>query len=168
MIKLRLLVVVMMMASALSACTTLQGGFSHDSDRVAQEFFNNLQKSDTQAAYDLFAKGLSQTVSSGQFDELITSMKDQWGGIVDEQTAVLPFHKRVGEVNFIPLGVSGEQIKRYVFEVSFDRATINCDLTLVLEEDQYKIVWVSFWGSSVYLTPEIQEKLENLTKSDQE
>ena len=160
MFKLRLLAVLVTMTIFLSACATVQERLSPDSDIVVQEFFSDLQKSDHHGAYDLFAKGLSQAVSYDQFDGLISSMRDQWGSLVDEQTVVLPFHKREGEGNFIPLGVAEENIKRYVYELTFDHATINCDLTLVLKDDQYKIVWISFWGSNVYLTPAIQEKLE--------
>lgn len=162
MFKSKFLALLIAVTTLTSACTTIQGRIAPDSDIVAQEFFSNLHRSDHQAAYDLFAKGLSQNVSYSQFDELISTMTEQWGSIVDEQTVVLPFHKRQGEADFIPLGVSEENIKRYAYEVKFDNATINCDLTLVLKDDQYRIVWISFWGSSVYLTPAIQEKIESL------
>ena len=74
----------------------------------------------------------------------------------------MPFHERIGERNFIPLGISEEQIKRYIFEVQFNQAQINCDLTLVPDGNEYKIVWISFWGSGVYMTPDITDKIQEL------
>jgi hypothetical protein len=160
--KVRALAAMIIIASIFSGCTTLKGVFSNDSGRIAQEFFNDLQKSDRQAAYNLLAKGLSQKISFNQFDELMVSMEGQWGRIVDTETALMPFHNRLGERNFIPLGVPEEKIRRYTFDVKFDNAELNCDLTLVPQEDQYKIVWISFWGSNTYLTPAIREKLDKL------
>ena len=148
------------MACGLSACATLQERFSPDSDRITSEFFDDLQKIDRQAAYGLFAKGLSQTITFGQFDELMASMENQWGRIAGFETALMPFHQRTGERDFIPFGVPNENIKRYIYEVKYDRGSVNCDLTLVPQEGQYKIAWISFWGSSVGLTPAMREKLE--------
>ena len=151
--KIRLLVAMFVMACALSACATLQKKSSNDPDRIAQDFLYDLQKSDRQAAYGLFAKGLSQTISFDQFDDLISSMEKPWGRMVDYDTALLPFHQRSGESNFIPFGIPKEKIKRYTYEIQYFQKNIYCDLTLAPQEGQYKIIWISFWGSSVDLTP---------------
>ncbi|MBF0490064.1 MAG: hypothetical protein HQL15_05525 [Candidatus Omnitrophica bacterium] len=90
------------------------------------------------------------------------SLQDHWGRIQEEDTAVMPFHKRNGEGNFIPLNTSENQIKRYTYDVKFEHAEINFDLTLVSDGTQYKIVWISLWGSSIYMTPEITTKIEEL------
>ncbi len=160
--KIKLLIASIIILGALSACATIQKGSSSDTDRIAQTFFNDLQKLDRQAAYGLFAKGLSQRISFEQFDQLMKTMESRWGKIVEEEAVELPFHKRPGENDFIPFGVTEEQIKRYVFEVKYNNAEMNCALTIVPQEGQYKIVWISFWGSNVYLTPDIREKLEKL------
>jgi hypothetical protein len=60
------------------------------------------------------------------------------------------------------LGVTPQQVKRYVFDVKFENAEMNFDLTLAPEEGTYKIVWFSIWGSSIYMKPKIQEKIEQL------
>jgi len=74
----------------------------------------------------------------------------------------LPFHRRAGENNFIPLNVTPQQVKRYTFDVKFEDAEMNFDLTLAPEGGTYKIIWFSIWGSSIYMKPQIQEKIEQL------
>ena len=39
---------------------------------------------------------------------------------------------------------------------------MNFDLTLAPEGNGYKIVWFSIWGSSIYITPKVREKIEKL------
>jgi len=162
MIKVRLLLVMAIITSTLSACATLQEISLNGPARMTTDFFNDLQKSDRLAAYSLLGKGLTQTVSFNQFDELIASMEAQWGRIGNYETVLMPFHKRSGEDDFIPLGVAKEEIKRYTFEVQFGNAEINCDLTLARKDGQYKIVWFSFWGSGVNSFTAIQENSNKL------
>jgi len=145
-----------------SGCATLKEKFPIDVDQTAQAFFDDLQKSDNQGAYNLLARGISQRVSFDQFDQFMQTIREQWGRIISEDTALMPFHRRVGESNFIPLNLTSQQIKRYVFDVKFDNAEMNFDLTLAPEENKYKIIWFSVWGSSIYMTPKVQEKIENL------
>jgi len=155
---------VMMVGAVLlfSGCATMKEKFPIDIDQTAQSFFDDLQKADNQAAYSLFAKGLSQRVSYDQFDQFMQTIRGQWGRIVSDDTALMPFHHRVGEENFIPLDVTPQQIKRYIFDVKFDNAEMNFDLTLAPEGGSYKIIWFSIWGSSIYMTPNVQEKIEQL------
>ena len=156
---------VMMMAGMIfifSGCATLKEKFPLDVDQTAQAFFDDLQKSDHQAAYSLFAKGLAQRVSYDQFDQFMQTIRDQWGRLQTDDTELLPFHRRMGEENFIPLHVAPDKIKRYVFDVKFENAEMNFDLTLAPEGDIYKIVWFSVWGSSIYMTPKVQGKIEEL------
>ena len=120
-------------------------------DQTAQSFFDDLQKSNNQGAYSLFGKGLSQRVSFDQFDQFMQTIREQWGRIETDETALMPFHRRAGEENFIPLNVAPQQIKRYIFDVKFENAEMNFDLTLAPEGDGYKIVWFSIWGSSIYI-----------------
>lgn len=143
-------------------CVTLKKDFPLDVDQTAQAFFDDLQKSDNQDAYDLLAKGLSQRISFDQFDQFMQTIKEQWGRIISDDTELLPFHRRVGEENFIPLHIPPQQIKRYVFDVKFDDADMNFDLTLAPEDGRYKIIWFSVWGSSIYMTPKVQQKIEEL------
>ena len=142
-----------------------------DVDRTAQSFFDDLQRSDYQRAYSLLGKGLSQRVSFDQFDGFMQTLREQWGRIESDDTALMPFHRRVGEEHFIPLNVNLQKIKRYIFDVKFENARMNFDLTLAPDGDAYKIVWFSVWGSSIYMTPKVQEKIEQLfanpDKSDQ-
>jgi hypothetical protein len=146
-----------------AGCATLKDKLPPlDVDRTAQAFFDDLQKSDNQGAYSLFAKGLSQRVSFDQFDEFMKTIRGEWGRVETDETALLPFHQRAGEQDFIPLGVTPQQIKRYVFDVKFENAEMNFDLTLAPEGGAYKIVWFSIWGSSIYMKPKIQEKIEQL------
>ena len=153
------------MILVFSGCATLKEKFPLDVDQTAQSFFDDLQRSNNQAAYGLFAKGLSQRVSFDQFDQFMQTIRDQWGRVVSDDTELLPFHRRVGEENFIPLNVTPQQIKRYVFDVKFDNAEMNFDLTLAPEGGNYKIIWFSIWGSSIYMTPEVQKKIEELFSS---
>lgn len=150
------------MVLVFSGCATIKERFPLDVDQTAQAFFDDLQKSDNQGAYSLFARGLSQRVSFDQFDQFMQTIREQWGRIVTDDTALLPFHRRIGEDNFIPLNVTPAQIKRYVFDVKFDNAEMNFDLTLAPEGDTYKIIWFSIWGSSLYMTKNVQEKIEQL------
>ncbi len=143
-------------------CQTLKEKMPLDVDHAAQAFFDDLQRSDYAGAYSFLGKGLCQRVSYDQFEQFMQTIRAQWGRIVSEDTELLPFHRRVGEENFIPLHVAPEQIKRYVFDVKFDNAQMNYDLTLVPDEGGYKIVWFSIWGSSIYMTPQVQEKIEQL------
>jgi len=158
----KVLFVLLGMIFVFSSCATLKEKFPLGVDQTAQSFFDDLQKSDNKGAYSLFAKGLSQAVSFDQFDEFMQSIREQWGRIESEDTALMPFHKRQGESNFIPLHVAPEQIKRYIFDVKFENAEMNFDLTLAPEGDGYKIIWFSIWGSNNYLTPKIREKIETL------
>jgi len=145
-----------------SGCATINEKMPLDVDHTAQAFFDDLQKSDNQAAYNLLGKGLAQRISYDQFDEFMQTLREEWGRIESDDTALMPFHKRVGETNFIPLNLTPQQIKRYVFDVKFEDAEMNFDLTLTPEGDSYKIVWFSIWGSSIYMHPKIQEKIEQL------
>ena len=90
------------------------------------------------------------------------AIREQWGRIETDDTAILPFHRRVGEQEFIPLNTTPLQLKRYVFDVKFENAEMNFDLTLAPEEGNYKIVWFSIWGSNIYLTAKIKDKIEQL------
>jgi len=148
--------------SIFSGCTTLKNAVPLDVDHTAQAFFDDLQKPDNQAAYSLLAKGISQRISYDQFDQFMQTIHEQWGRIISDDTAVMPFHRRIGEANFIPLQVAPQEIKRYIFDVKFDNAEMNFDLTLAPEEGSYKIIWFSIWGSSIYLSPQIKEKIEEL------
>jgi hypothetical protein len=154
-----------MMAGAIfifSGCATMKEKFPLDVDQTAQAFFDDLQKSDNQGAYSLLGKGLSQRISFDQFDQFMQTIRGQWGRLVTDDTELLPFHRRVGEQNFIPLDVTPQQLKRYVFDVKFENAEMNFDLTLALQGSSYKIVWFSVWGSSIYMTPKVREKIEKL------
>jgi len=162
MIKVQMWIVMIIITCVLGGCATVGNKTLTNADQTTQVFFDQLQRSNKQGAYNLFTKGLSQEISFSQWDQLIESIQSQWGSIESEETTLMPFHKREGEQNFIPLDVNADQIKRYIFDVKFERAEINCDLTLVPEGDQYKIAWISFWGSTIYFTPEIREKIEQL------
>src|SRR5277367_5420592 len=139
------LVMMVMVIFILSGCATLKEKFPLDVDQTAQAFFDDLQKSDNQGAYSLFAKGLSQRISFDQFDQFMQTIREQWGRIETDDTALMPFHRRVGEENFIPLNVTPAQVKRYIFDVKFEDAEMNFDLTLAPEGGSYKIVWFSIW-----------------------
>jgi hypothetical protein len=146
-----------------SGCATMKENSPHlDVDQAAQAFFNDLQRSDNQSAYNLFAKRLSQRISFDQFDQFMQTIRGQWGRLETDDTELMPFHRREGENNFIPLDVAPQQIKRYIFDVKFEEAEMNFDLTLAPEGDSYKIIWFSIWGSSIYMTPQVQEKIEQL------
>jgi hypothetical protein len=145
-----------------SGCATMKESLPKDADRTAQAFFDDLQRSNYEGAYGLLGRGLSQRLSFDQFDGFMQTLREQWGRLDTDETAVMPFHRRVGESNFIPMHASPQEIKRYVYNVHFENAEMNFDLTLAPEDDGYKIVWFSIWGSSIYLTPKIQEKMENL------
>ena len=148
---------------SFSGCATMKKNLPPlDVDRTAQAFFDDLQRSNNQGAYSLFAKGLSQRVSFDQFDQFMQTIRQQWGRIESDDTAVMPFHRRVGEENFIPLNVTPQQVKRYIFDVKFEDAEMNFDLTLAPEGGSYKIIWFSVWGSSIYVNSQIKEKIENL------
>ncbi len=155
-------VIIAGMIFILSGCVTMKEKFPLDVDRTAQSFFDDLQKSDHSGAYSLLGKGLSQRISFDQFDQFMQTLREHWGRLVSDDTEVMPFHRRSGEDNFIPLGLTPQQIKRYVFDVKFENAEMNFDLTLAPEGGIYKIVWFSVWGSSIYMTPKIQEKIEQL------
>jgi hypothetical protein len=160
------LILMVMMLSFSSGCASLNGKLPVlDVDRTAQLFFDDLQKADNQGAYDLFAKGLSQRISFDQFNQFMQTIRDQWGRLDSDDTALMPFHRRMGEENFIPLHIPPQQIKRYVFDCKFENAEMNFDLTLAPEGDSYKIVWFSVWGSSIYMTPQVQQKIEQLFSS---
>ena len=159
---------VMMMAGmiiAVSGCATMKEKMHLDVDQTAQAFFDNLQKPNNEGAYSLLGKGLSQRISFDQFNRFMQTLRGQWGRILTDDTELMPFHQRVGEQNFIPLHLTPQQIKRYVFDVKFENAEMNFDLTLAPEGDKYKIVWFSVWGSSIYMTPKVQEKIEELFSS---
>jgi hypothetical protein len=160
--KIRILSTMIVMMTIFTGCATLKEKFPLDVDQTAQAFFDDLQKSDNQGAYNFLGKGLSQRISFDQFDQFMQTLREQWGRIETDDTALLPFHRRVGESDFIPLNLVPRQIKRYVFDVKFENAEMNFDLTLAPEGDSYKIVWFSVWGSSIYMTPQVQEKIEKL------
>ena len=160
--RIKLLLITTGMVFIFSSCATLKEKFPLGVEQTAQSFFDDLQKSNNRGAYSLFAKGLSQAVSFDQFDEFMQSIREQWGRIESEETALMPFHKREGENDFIPLNVAPKQIKRYIFDVKFENAEMNFDLTLAPEGNEYKIVWFSIWGSNNYLTPKIRAKIETL------
>jgi hypothetical protein len=158
----KLVIIMAAMVFVFSGCATLKEKMPLDVDQTAQAFFDDLQKSDHSAAYSLFARGLSQRVSFDQFDQFMQTIREQWGRLETDDTELLPFHRRVGEQDFIPLNVTPQQIKRYVFDVKFENAEMNFDLTLAPQGGTYKIVWFSIWGSSIYMTPKVQKKIEEL------
>lgn len=161
--KAKLVIMMGAMVLFFASCATLKNKLPPlDVDRTAQTFFDDLQKSDYEGAYGLFAQGLSQRVSFDQFDQFMKTIRGEWGRIETDNTAVMPFHRRAGEENFIPLNVTPQQVKRYIFDVKFENAEMNFDLTLAPVGDTYKIVWFSIWGSSIYMKPQIREKIEQL------
>jgi hypothetical protein len=161
--KIVLLTVITAMIGTLTGCATLKDKLPPIGiDSTAQRFFDDLQKSDNRGAYGLLGKGLSQRVSFDQFDGFMQSVREHWGRLETDETALMPFHKRQGESGFIPLNVPPEQIKRYIFDVKFENAEMNFDLTLAPEGDGYKIVWFSIWGSSIYINGPMREKIANL------
>ncbi|MDE1921325.1 MAG: hypothetical protein KGI24_07770 [Candidatus Omnitrophica bacterium] len=101
-------------------------------------------------------------MSYGQFDQFMQTIRQEWGRVEFNETELYPFHQRMGEADFIPLHVTPRQVKRYTFDVKFEDAQMNFDLTLAPEDGTYKIVWFSIWGSSIYMTPKIQQKLDQL------
>ena len=163
--KILMFIILTSMVCSFSSCATMKGNVPVDPDQITQAFFNDLQKSDYEGAYSLLGKGLCQRMSYDQFDQFMQTTREQWGRIISEDTVVMPFHRRAGENNFIPLHLTPQQIKRYVFDVKFDNAEMNYDLTLAPQEGGYKIVWFSIWGSSIYMTPKVQEKIEQLFSS---
>jgi len=156
------LICILLMMGLLSGCATMQVNAPMNAEQTAQAFFDDLQRSKKDEAYHLLGKGLSQRVSFDQFDQFMDTIRQQWGRVVTDETVVMPFHRRVGEQNFIPLHITPQQLKRYTFDVKFDNAEMNFDLTLAPEGDGYKIVWFSIWGSSIYVTSQIKEKIEQL------
>ena len=56
-----------------------------------------------------------RAVSFDQFDEFMQSVREQWGRIESEETALMPFHKRQGEGDFIPLNVARRANKTLYF-----------------------------------------------------
>ena len=162
----RALMGIVLITCIFSGCATLKDKLPPvDVDQTAQAFFDNIQKSNYESAYQLLAKGLSQRISFDQFDQFMQTIHEQWGRLDTDETALMPFHRRLGEENFIPLDISQQQLKRYVFDVKFENAEMNFDLTLAPQGDSYKIIWFSVWGSSIYLTTEVKEKIEQLFAS---
>ena len=137
--KTKLLLIMIGMIIVFAGCATLKDKFPLGVDQTAQAFFDDLQRSNNKKAYSLFAKGLSQRVSFDQFDQFMQSIREQWGRIESEETALMPFHERQGENNFIPLNVAPEKIKRYIFDVKFENAEMNFDLTLAPEGNDIKL-----------------------------
>lgn len=164
MIRLFKFFLICIMLSA-SGCATLKEKLSLDADQVTEEFFHGLKKADKKEAYALLSDSLTQKISYDQFEGLIDSIENQWGKIQEVQSALMPFHERPGEDLFIPPNTPTEKIKRYVFDVQFQNALINVDLTLAPQGDEYRIYWLSFWGSSIYMTPDIKDKIEELFSS---
>jgi len=163
--KIKWLVFMVGIIFVFSGCATLKEKFPLDADQTAQAFFDHLQRSDNAGAYSLLGKGLSQRISFDQFDGFMQTLRGQWGRLITDDTALMPFHRRAGEEDFIPLHVTPQQIQRYIFDVKFENADMNFDLTLAWQGDSYKIVWFSVWGSSIYMTPKVQEKIEHLFSS---
>ncbi len=143
-------------------CASLKEKVPLNIDQTAQAFFDDLQRSNNTGAYGLFGKGLSQRVSFEQFDQFMQTLRQKWGRIESDDTEVLPFHRRAGEDEFIPLNVTQQQVKRYTFNVKYEDAQMNFDMTLAPEGGVNKIVWFSIWGSSIYMTPDVQEKIQKL------
>ena len=160
--------VVAVMTLALCGCATMGRDVPLNADQTAQAFFDRLQRSDYQGAYSFLGKGLSQRIAYDQFEEFMSTLRSEWGRIVTEETETMPFHKRPGESEFIPLHAAPQQVKRYIFEVKYDNADMNFDVTIAPEGDTPKIVWFSIWGSSIYLTKHIQEQMEKLFSNPDE
>ncbi len=145
-----------------TGCTSFSPGRMLNADRVSQTFFDALHRSQNQESYILFSKELAEKISFDQFEQLMGTMKEQWGWLESSETVTMPFHTRAGESGFIPEDIPAQEIQRYVFELQYDRATVNCGLTLIPENQEYKIAWFSFWGSDSAMTPELREKIGEL------
>ena len=131
-------------------------------EQTAQTFFDRLQRDNRQRAFDLLAQGIAETITFAKFNRLMETLHDNWGKIEAAETAVMPFHQRPGEGNFLPLHVDPDAVKRYIFSLTYANAAINCDLTLAPQDGVYKVIWFSFWGNDKDFTPEIREKIEGL------
>ena len=94
--RIKLLLITTGMVFIFSSCATLKEKFPLGVEQTAQSFFDDLQKSNNRGAYSLFAKGLSQAISFDQFDEFMQTIREQWGRIESEETALMPFHRRQG------------------------------------------------------------------------
>lgn len=163
-IRLGLITCVLVTLAALFAgCATTQGGQAPlGPEETADAFFTHVIRSKPEKAYSLLAKGISQSIDFYQFERFMEGLQDEWGRMESAQTVMMPFHKRPGEENFIPLRVEPEQIERYIYEVTFERATMNFDITVAPQDGTPKIIWFSLWGSGLYLTPNVQDLLDRL------
>jgi len=160
--KIKSFIVMVAALCPLIGCASFSIVSQTSADQTAQEFFDDLKKTDEGGAYSLFSEQLAQKISSDQFAQFIESLESQWGKLQNDESVILPFHQRTGESDLIPPNVSKEEIKRYVFDVKFDNASVNCGLTLIPEGNQYKIAWFSFWGSDVYMKSDIRQKMDEL------
>ena len=145
-----------------AGCTTFSPGSMLSADRISQTFFDELQRSHKREAYDLFSKELAAKISYDQFEQFMESLQEQWGRLESSESVTMPFHTRHGESEVIPASIPTEQIQRYVFELKYDHAAVNCAMTLIPEDQTYKIAWFSFWGSDDAMTPELRAKIGEL------
>lgn len=144
-----------MLLCFLSGCATV--GSSLNAEGTAEAFWSNWQRSKSEAAYALFSKEQAGQMSFERFQKFIQDTQKQWGRFEDAQTVFLPFHDFIERSDLIPADVSKEQIKRYVYEVHFSDGSVNCDMTLIPQDGQYKIGWFAFWGTGP--APETGEKI---------
>lgn len=128
-----------------SGCATTAGLSSSSPDQVAQSFIDDLQAEKRRAAYALLTKGQAEHTSFDDFNDVIESIEEKMGKISEAETVIMPFHRPADDGNFIPLRVAPQQVKRYIYQLHYGNASINCDLTLVPEDGQYHIAWFSFW-----------------------
>ena len=145
-----------------SGCATMNNNAPVNQEQVAERFFSKLQHNDRQGAYQMLSWQLTQNISYDQFEGLQQTIKDEWGSLTEAQSILLPFHQRAGEGSFLSPSLPEDKIKRYVYELTCDNAVINCDITVAPQGTEYKVFWISFWGSNIYLKPSIQQKMEEL------
>ncbi len=133
-----------------------------DADHTAQDFWETFRKSDANTAYGFFSEQLITQVPLEKLTQFIQSLENEWGKLESAESVIMPFHTRPGEKDFIPPNVSNEEVKRYVYDLKFEHASVNGALSLIPQGDQYKITWFSFWGSDSTLTPELRHQMDDL------
>ena len=129
---------------------------------TAQLFLEGLQGAKAESAYSLLSAGLKQMVDPNRFKEFAQSIEHQFGSLQSNESSLMPFHQRTGESDFVAQDMPKNQVKRFTYDVKFDHGAPNFDITVILEEDEYKVAWFSFWGTQAVENPQFQQKMERL------
>ncbi len=146
----------------LSAAPSARAAVSLNADRLVVDFIETLKKKDYAAAYDLFSERFKKEISLPQHVGLLEILQEELGDIEDYESVVMPFLTSSAKEGEVLSDLPPSDIKRYTYDLKYEKRTVHAIISLVKESDGYRIGFFEITGTGFETDPQVQEKVRAL------